>query len=440
MEGEPRYKFKHRAIWDAGKAYEVTELHEEDWGIPEIENKRSSIPIAFDLFLTYPTANANGLAISYPTAKRSIGTLAHQYLNKNHIMKGDYVTEDFQADRDTLLGTMIASRLTNEPEELAVFIDQPALCQVLGVIWVLSEHGEKIIHKMREAVAKGKKDAIGASYELYFNDYGFIWRWKLYQETYTESAEEAEILRNLYDCLGFSDGTIYVASSYEGEKPVLLAGGADGFVLFHGAGITENPAYEDTKGQFNLLAMREIPAYIAHAGLKRYAEQTNQEARVTPEEMQKLLEGFKSDFVKAIAGLAKPDGKEPKPIDEKAIAETVEKVLTAKKDELNTKFDEAVAAKVAEEKPKLEKDIREELEAEAKAFKEMLALCGEHDVEVKDKPEENERAIANDALLKYAKEPDSAMTQLKAEIFGIPNEKDPERVTAAGLPTGGGCG
>ena len=438
------YNFRHKATWKAGRAYEITELNEAEWGIPEIENKRSSIPIAFDLFPTYPTVNDNGTAITYSTAKRSIGTLAHQYLNKNHIMKGDYVTEDFQADRDTILGAMLASRLMNEPPEAAVFIDEPAICQVLGVIWVLSEHGEKIIQKMREAIAKGEKSKIGASYEMYFNDYGFIWRGKLYQENYIETAEEADILRNLNECLGYSDGSIYVASSYEGEKPVLLAGGADGFVLFYGAGIiegSEEPAYGDTKGQFNLLATRDIPAFIAYAGLSRYVEQTNQEASVEKDEIQKLFADFKGEVVKAIAGLAKPaEGEPPKPVDEKLLADTFEKVLAAKKEEFDAKFSAAVAAKVEEEKPKIEKEIRDGLEAEATAFKEMLKLCGEHEVEVKDEVAENERAIAAKTLTEFAKEPDGAMTKLKAEIFGLPNDKNPERSKAAGLPTGGSGG
>lgn len=442
MEGKPLYNFKHRATWSAGSAYEITELNEEDWGIPKIENKRTSIPIAFDLFPTYPSVNEYGLAITYLTAKRSIGTLAQQYINKNHIMKGDYVTEDFQADRDTILGTMVASRLTNEPDEPSVFIDKPAMCQVLGVIWLLSEHGEKIIQKMREAIAKGEKNKIGASYELFFNDKGFVWRGKLYQENYIETAEEAETLRNLYNCLGYSDGgTIYVASSHEGEKPVLLAGGADGFVLFHGAGITEGnqvPAYDEMKGQFNLLATKEIPAFIAHAGLKRYAEQTNQEANLEKDEIQKLFAGFKDEIVKAVASLAKPpEGEQAKPIDEKLLTDTFEKVLAAKKEEFDTKFDEAVATKVEEEKPKLEKDIRDRLELEAKAFKDMLALCGEHGVKVKDEVGKDERAVANKTLMEFAKEPDGAMTKLKAEIFGLPNNKDPKRTTAAGLPAGG---
>ena len=442
MKSEQLYNFRHRAAWDAGRAYEVAELNEAEWGIPEIENKRSSIPIAFDLFPTYPTANKNGIAISYLTAKRSIGTLAHQYLNKNHVMKGDYVTEDFQADHDALLGAMVASRLVNEPEEPGVFIAEPAICQVLGVVWVLSEHGERIIQKMREAVAKGEKDAIGASFELYFNDRGFIWRNKLYQENYIETTEDAKVLEELNNCLGYSDGIVYVASSYEGEKPVLLAGGADGFVLFHGAGIiegSEEPAYGDMKGQFNLLA-REIPAFIAHAGLINYTEQKNQEARVDEEKIKEMLAGFGEDIKTAIAALVKTGDGKTVTVDEKAIASAVEKVLTAKKDELNTKFDEAVAARLEEEKPKIEKEIRDGLEAEAKAFKEMLTLCGEHEVEVKDEVAEGERAVTSKALMGFAKEPDSAMTKLKAEIFGLPNDKEPRRTTAAGLPTGGGDG
>lgn len=431
-------------MWGAGSAYPVAELNEEEWGIPKIENKRTSIPIAFDLFPTYPSVNEYGLAISYLTAKRSIGTLAQQYINRNHIMKGEYITEDFKADHDTILGTIIAARLVNEPDEPSLLISEPAICRVLGVIWPLAEHGEKMITKMREAVAKGRKNEVGASYELFFNDKGFVWGGKLYQENYIETEREGEILNELYNCLGYKDGMTYVASSYEGEKPVLLAGGADGFVLFHGAGLAEGdqePAYNDMKGQFNLLAARKIPAFIAHAGLIRYAEQTNQEARVEKEEMQALFGDFKDEVVKAIASLANPaEGEKPKPIDEKLLNETFEKVVAARKEEFDAKFDAAVAAKVEEEKPKVEKEIRDKLELEAKAFQGMLTLCGEHEVEVKDEVAEKERAIATKTLEEFAKEPEGAMTKLKAEIFGLPNDKDPERTKAAGLPTRSGGG
>ena len=440
LKGEHLYNFRHKAVWGAGSAYPVAELNEEEWGIPKIENKRTSIPIAFDLFPTYPSVNEFGLAISYLTAKRSIGTLAQQYINRNHIMKGEYITEDFKADHDTILGTIIAARLVNEPEEPALFIPEPAICRVLGVIWPLAEHGEAMIAKMREAVAKGRKSEVGASYELFFNDKGFVWGGQLYQENYIETERDGEILNELYNCLGYKDGMTYVASSYEGEKPVLLAGGADGFVLFHGAGLAEGdnvPAYSEMKGQFNLLATRKIPAFIAHAGLIRYVEQTNQEASVEKDEIQKLF----ADFKEAIAGLVKPAaGEPPKPIDEKLLADTFEKVLGARNEESDAKFSAAVAAKVEEEKPKIEKEIRDGLEAEAKAFTEMLTLCGENEVEVKDAVAENERAIAAKTLTEFAKEPDGAMTKLKAEIFGLPNDKNPERSKAAGLPTGGSGG
>lgn len=444
MNGEHLYNFRHKAVWSAGSAYPVAELNEEEWGIPKIENKRTSIPIAFDLFPTYPSVNEYGLAISYLTAKRSVGTLAQQYINRNHIMKGEYITEDIKADHDTILGTIIAARLVNEPDEPGLLIPEPAICRVLGVIWPLAEHGEKMIAKMREAVVKGRKNEVGASYELFFNDKGFVWGGKLYQENYIETEREGEILSELYNCLGYKDGITYVASSHEGEKPVLLAGGADGFVLFHGAGLADDdnvPAYNEMKGQFNLLAARKIPAFIAHAGLIRYAEQTNQEAQVEKEEFQKLFADFKGEVVKAIAGLAKPaEGEKPKPIDEKLLNETFEKVVAGKKEEFDAKFDAAVAAKAKEEKPKVEKEIRDKLELEAKAFKEMFTLCGEHEVEVKDEIAENERAIATKALEEFAKEPEGAMTKLKAEIFGLPNDKNPERSTAAGLPTGKGDG
>ena len=190
-----------------------------------------------------------------------------------------------------------------------------------------------------------------------------------------------------------------------------------------------------------MLATRDIPAFIAHAGLAKYAEQKNQEARVEKEEIQKLFADLKGDIVKAVAGLAKPaEGEAPKPVDEKLLADTFEKVIAAKKEEIDTKFDAAVAAKVEEEKPKVEKEIRDKLETEAASFKEMLALCGEHEVEVKDEVADNERALATKALAEFAKEPDSAMTKLKAEIFGLPNDKNPERTTAAGLPTGSAGG
>ena len=441
MEGKPLYNFKYKAVCHVGRAYEVKELNEEEWGIPKIENKRSSIPVAFDLFPTFPAVNDNGTAITYLTAKRSIGTLPHQYLNKNHVMKGDYVTDDFQADRDTILGTMLAARLVNEPEELGVFIPQPAICQVLGVVWPLSEHGEKIIQKMRESIAKGEKEGIGASYELYFNDKGFIWRGKLYQENYLERAEDMETLRELENCLGYSNGTLYVASSYEGEKPTLLVGGADGFVLFHGAGIiegSEEPAFPETKGQFNLLATRDIPAYIARAGLAKYAEQKNQEARVDEEKIKELLAAFGSEIKEAIASALNPEKGEPAKVDEKVVAAAVDKVLTAKKDELNKDFGEAVKAKVEEERPKIEKEVRDTLEAEAKAYQDMLDLCGKHNVEIKDEVGEKERAVAKKSLQDFAKEPESAITKLKAEIFGLPNDESPRRSSAAALPSGGG--
>lgn len=442
------YNFKHTAKWDAGKAYEVTNLVEADWGIPAMENKVTTIPFAFDLFSTWPVKNSHGIAITYPTARRSLGSMRHQYVNKNHIMNGSPITADITAEHDTILGTILSARLVNGPEEAEVFIEKPAVCQVLAAIWVLSEHGEQLVNKLRKAIAVGEKGEIAASYEIMFNERGFIWRNKLYQHGYSTTDEDIATLEKLNECVGYrSDGTIYVAHSYEGEYPTLLAGGADGFVLFHGAGIVDDghePADETTKGQFSLLALQRATAnYVADTGLKNFLASYNQEIDMDAETLKALFEGVEANIVKAVNEHIEKIGGNDKKVDETAVMALAQKVVADQAEALSEKFTAAVEAKMDEERPKIEAEIREKYEAEAKALADVLTLAEKHEVEVKAKADikDEERALAREEIEEFAKSPETAMEKTKAKILDLPEkDKTPEKSKGAALPAGGGDG
>lgn len=438
-------KYKNRSQFETAYAYVAESLIEAEWGIPPIANRASVVPLVFDLFPTYPAVNRNRMAITYPTAQKSLPTIAYNLLNKDHVMKGTPLdlSGNYFADRDSTLGVMLAARWKDAPaEEVAVFIDKPAIAQVLGALWPMTEIGAEVTAKMRAAVAKGEKFKIGASFEVWYNDIGFVWNNKIYQAGMNDTEEDEAIYNDLWSTLEFGqDGTLKISRSYNGQWPVLLLGGAQGTVLFHGAAIIvdEEPAYPETLGQFQIFA-KHANRYL-EAVCK--AGDNTPEDELTLEELKQAIAAANTDLFTQIKGMFDSKFKEATAENVSKVAEAAvaqaEEMVTKGLNKLQTELEGKFVAAEAKARADTEKAVRERIAVETKAFADIMEYATKANVTVKPKAEckDNERVMAREDVDEMvSKDPSTALVFAKAKIADLPNL--PQRgANANNLPSGG---
>ena len=180
-----------------------------------------------------PYVNSNGRAFSYAVLKKSVGSIPHNLVDLEHIMK------DLGGDKEEIIGHIVSCELPEDKSDgSSVALD------IVGVLYKRRQEVKDILSHTEA----GEKEWKGSMECLYDPDESALW----YDAGFVSVGDASE---EMMACVGGSS-----VKDFQGKPMAYALGGKEGEVYFSGIGFTLTPADKEAK-------LKSLVASVAKDGM-----------------------------------------------------------------------------------------------------------------------------------------------------------------------------